>query len=224
MRLITVLLMALAAPLMAGEVSYNQVNLAVDASRQVENDTLVAVLSVQHDGSDPSELAGLVNQDMGWALETAKQSLGVQAQTLGYSSNPMYEKSHLVGWRVNQEMQIQGKDMAAMSELIGKLQAKLAVQSVGYRVSEEVRRQVEEQLITEAIRNFENRARLITNNLGRKGYKLVSLSINESNPSPIRPNYRMMAMQAEAAPAPAIEAGNQQLSVSVAGTIEVSQD
>jgi len=205
----------------ADKLNYNQVQLTAEAKGEVPNDTLVAVLYSRHEGHDPAELANNVNRDIGWAVKMAKQTPEIQTQTLSYRTNPKYDKGHLIGWRAEQSVQVKSKDIPGISKLIGNLQSKLAVQSVSYLVSDEVRKKAEEKLIKEALQNFQQRAAMITRSLGRKDYRLVHINVNSKKVPTPRPYMRSMAMEAKAA-APTFETGSQDLSLTVSGTVEIS--
>src|SRR3954449_4882483 len=59
------------------------VNLQAEASREVENDQLVAVLAAEAQGSNPAELAEAVNKKMAEALKLAREVPSVKARS-GY--------------------------------------------------------------------------------------------------------------------------------------------
>ena len=225
MRLALIFLLVLFMPgiLWAEKPNYNQVQLSAEASREVANDTLVAVLYARREGHDPAQLADEVNRDTGWAVETAKAIPGVQVQTLSYNTSPKYDKGHLIGWRAEQSVQLKGTDVPALSQLIGTLQSRLAVQSVGYQVSDEVRKAAENELTTAALGNFQRKAQLIAGALGRKSYRIVHININGNMPPGPRPYIRSMAMEAKAT-APTFEVGSQELGITVSGTVEISED
>jgi len=208
----------------AGEeqLSYDRINLSASASTNVENDTLIAVLYYQKEGSDLSEISNEVNKVIGSAIEQSKKTTNVIVQTLGYHSSPVYQKERLAGWRVRQSIRLESKDITRLSKLTGNLQSKLAIDYIGYEVSPESRSKVEEQLISEAIAAFNKRAKLITKDLGRTKYRLVEMNVNTTG-APIRPMHvRSTPMMAEAAVAPpAIEAGQQKIQVNVQGKIEL---
>ncbi len=202
---------------------YNRVSLSAEASGEVANDLLVAVLYTQQEGNDAAKLAKTVNRDMQWAMDLAKRTAGIQAQTLNYRTAPIYRKNVASGWRVSQSMRLESTDTKTLSKLIGQLQSRLAVQSVSYKVSGPQRRRVEEQLITEALKRFQQRARLIADGLGHQRYRLVQLSVNGGGqPQPIYAKAAMM--RAEADVAPRLEAGSSEVRVSVQGTVELSED
>jgi predicted secreted protein len=226
---ILLLVLALAAlPALAHEpeLRYNRASFSVSATEDVANDTLVAVLTVQRDGSSARQLATEVNQVMAWALAKAKEAPSIKAQTLDYQTSPIYQKNVVTGWRVSQSLRLEGRETAAVSDLVGALQERLNLQQVGYEVSRERRKEVEDRLIGEAIAAFQARAKRVAADLQRRTFLLVQMDVS-SGPAPM-PVYRQrampMAMAEVAAASPAIEAGTQTITIGVTGEIELSTD
>jgi len=202
--------------------TYERVELSVSAEADVDNDTLSAVLYAQRQGGDAAVLAGEVNREVLQAVAAAKKVADVKVQTLGYQTSPVYEKQRLVGWRVQQSIRLESRDAARLSELIGELQAALAVQSIGYSISPDRRLQEEDRLIGEAILRFNQRADLITRQLGHADYRLVRLAVDTSESGPRPQPFRAMAMEApRGASPPVLEAGTEMVEVRVRGTIEL---
>jgi predicted secreted protein len=201
--------------------SYDRVSLSASAAQEVENDTLVAVMYAQREGNDATRLAREVNKQVTQAVDRAKTIPAVKVQTLEYSTSPVYRKQTLSGWRVRQSIRLESRDAAALSQLIGELQEQLGVSSITYTVSPELRRQVEDGLIAEAITAFNDRAAMIAEQMKRGGYRLVEMNINNSGYQPRPMPMRTMAL-AEAADAPTLEAGTRQVEVRITGSIELA--
>ena len=223
---ITLLLLLLAANCHAADnaPSRNLVSLAASAKEDVASDLLIVQLFVEHDGRDQAKAANQVNEDMAGALATAKQTKGVKAQTLDYRSDPIYdEQQKISAWRVHQGLRLESADHDALSALVSKLQARLAIESVGYGVSDSLRATVEERLMDEAIKRFAARANQVAESFGRKGYTLVNVNIDQCGNTlpPMAYAGRAMAMKADVA-SPALEAGTQAIEVAVNGTIELA--
>jgi predicted secreted protein len=201
--------------------TYDRVSLAASAEREVSNDVLTALLYIQREGSDAASLAEEVNRAIEWGVAEAKKLPAVKVQTRDYRTHPIYSKQTLSGWRVRQSMRLESVDAAGLGALLGRLQQRLALESLGYELSPERRTSVENELIGEAIAAFSARARLIAEQFGRRDYRLVSVDIG-SGGTPPRPYLRSAAlpMRAESA-APTIEAGSQTVEVQVRGTIEL---
>jgi len=221
----------LAAALAAGPVlghdvapTFERAAFSVSASSEVANDTVTAVLAAQRDGPTSRKLGAVVNQAMAWALARAKEVPSVQAQTLDYRTQPIYQKGAMSGWRVTQSLRLESRDTAALADLVGTLQEQLVVQQIDYEVSRERRKPAEDQLIAEAIAGFEARAKRVAEGLKRRGWRLVRLDLNTGGGPMPMPHMRTMAAVAEAAPPAALEAGNQTLTVTASGEIELTPD
>ncbi|MCP5436172.1 MAG: SIMPL domain-containing protein [Chromatiaceae bacterium] len=206
---------------------YNRVHLDESARAEVDNDLLVVVLSAQAEGRDASAPADEVNRLMDWAVNLSRSHPEVKLQTLGYQTHAVYNKDKIRGWRVSQSLRLESRDNRLLGDLIAKLQAQLHVQSLGYEVSDEQRRGHLDELTATAITRFQARAKHIAGALGRTGFRLVNLQINDSRnrPMPLARGMMMEAATADFSVAPAtIEAGTQELTVSVSGEIELSED
>lgn len=205
---------------------YNRVSLNESAQTEVENDLLVAVLFAQAEGRDAATPADMVNRIMDWAVTMAKSHPEVKAQTLNYRTNAVYKKSSIKGWRVNQSLRLESRDSRQLGDLVAELQEQLQVQSIGYQVSDGQRRKHLDGLTKTALGRFQSRAQHIAKSLGRRSYRLVRLNINDGhrNPAPVARGM-MMESSADFKVAPArIEAGTRQMTVSVNGEIELSED
>ena len=97
----------------------------------------------------------------------------------------------------------------------------MSIGSINYAVSKSARDAVEEALTTAALEQFKRRAQLIARDLGRKSYRIVQLHINTQSGGQQPIVYAARVETMKAAPAPAIEAGVQTVTVGVSGTIEV---
>jgi predicted secreted protein len=201
---------------------YDRISLSVDAQIEVENDLLVAVLYTEHQGQRQTEVAERVNDAMGWALGKAKTAGDLKVQTLQYTTSPVYRNKVISGWRARQSLRLESRDTSALSEMIGALQERLSVQSIRYSISKTALSGAEDGLISQALTHFKQRARQVTQEMGRDGYRVVQINISTSGqrPPPVAYNARLQMAEAQAAP-PALEAGVQTVTVNVSGTIEL---
>lgn len=209
------------ASALAGEQTlFDTVSLSAEAQAQVDNDRMVALLFAEREGSDAAKLADKVNREMDWALRQLAAAQGIESSTPAYQTFPVYQQGRITGWRVRQTLRLEGADAALMSDMLGKLQARLGLQGVSFELSPERRRAMEEQLIKDALGRFTARAQLVARQLGRGGYRLVSLQVNQTGgPSP-QPRVAMMRAEAAVA-APRLEAGDSLVQVRVNGTIQL---
>lgn len=198
------------------------IDLSAEASLPAANDLVRATLYSEASGANPAELARRVNGEIAEALKLARGKPGIKVQSGAQATYPVYGQGQKIdGWRMRSEIVLESKDPAAVSALIGQLQARrLAVGGVQLLPSPETRRQVGDEAIREAIRAFEQRAALVAGQFG-KAWKIRQLSIGQGGgPQPLPRGVRA-AMLAEAAPMP-LESGESLVSANVSGQIELA--
>lgn len=200
---------------------YDRVHLSTTATGQIDNDTMVAVVYVEEEGGDVSALSAAVNRKIRWGLDQVKKYAAIKHQTNTYSSHPVYHNNKIKGWRVRQSLRLESQDMALMSQVLGKLQSQLALQSMQFTVSPSSKNRKDQKLIDEALEAFDKRASQVASKLGRKGYNIVDINIATSGNRGVQPMYKMRAMAAELDAAPAVSAGEQTVTVTVSGSIEL---
>lgn len=198
------------------------VELAAEASAPAPNDLAVAVLYAERSGPSAAALAREVNHDIAAALETARTEAAVKTQTGGTSTWPVYAKDgrgRIEAWRMRSEIRLESTDTGAMSELIGRLQASLALAQVSMEPAPESRHKAVAEATVGALHAFEVRAKLIADTLGRR-YRIAHLAVGDHGLQPPMPRMRAAMMAAEAAPAP-LEGGESRIAVQVSGRIEL---
>ncbi|MHA3059412.1 SIMPL domain-containing protein [Acinetobacter sp. ANC 4636] len=206
--------------------NYNVINIQADASREVSNDQIQAVLYIEKNNKQPAELANQINTLMNQALATAKKYQQVKVKTGAQSTYPVYDTDNkkLKEWRGRAELQIESRDFKAASQLISELQQNFQTDSIGFSISDEQRSKVENELMLEASKNFQQRAQLLTQSWHKTSYNLVNLNVNtNSSYRPIMMSART-AKFAEVAAAPMAQdmnAGESKISVSANGTIQL---
>jgi predicted secreted protein len=192
----------------------NRVSFQVAATRQVANDRVEALLVASAEASDAADCASQVNDAMTWALDRARGKTGVSVYTSGYSTQPLYDEGRLRRWRARQELVLSASDPEALTELVGKLQERLALQAFTFSVSDERRRKTEDALIEEALAGFGKRADLIRRSLGARAWRIDEVGIDAGRGGPVP-----RLQQARMAEGVAVEAGTSRVQVQVRATI-----
>lgn len=199
------------------------VDLSAEASHTATNDLAVATAYFEATARAPAAVAKEVNQAMAAALATARSYEAVKTRSGGTQTWPVYGRDNrdLQGWRMRSEVRLESRDLGALSELLGKLQGKLAVSQVSLEPAPETRRDAAAAATVEAIRNFRARAAMIADTLG-KGYRIRHLNVSESaQRMPMYARMKTTAMAEDAAPLP-LEGGESEVGVTVNGTIELT--
>lgn len=203
------------------ELNYDLFSLSVTETRDVANDRMTVIFTAEETDSNAAEAAQEVNATTQWAFARLKGQEDVKFQTLNYSTTPVYEKQLINKWRVTQTLQLEGEDFAKLSTLTGLLQEKLMVTDMRFGVSKAQQDIEKDQLIEQALKRFNDRAKLIQTSINAKSYTIVDVNINSEDAGmPVmyrKSNYEMMAVS------PAIESGNSTLGVTVSGQIQLQK-
>ncbi|MFT4021127.1 MAG: SIMPL domain-containing protein [Acinetobacter sp.] len=204
----------------------NLINLQADATREVSNDQMQAILYIEKNNRNPSELASQVTQALNQAFAISRQYPQVKVTTGTQNTQPIYDdKNKLKEWRAHAEIQLISTDFKATSQLMSQLQNSFQTDSVNFSVSEKLRKKVENELIVEASKSFQQRAQLLSQAWNKSSYQLINLNLNTSTNRP-QPYLRANLMKASApisdsAPTQEVSAGESKISVSANGSIEL---
>ncbi|HFD92281.1 MAG TPA: DUF541 domain-containing protein [Gammaproteobacteria bacterium] len=226
-RLCLQMVLLLAFTLLSGvvaardETSFNRFDFQVKEIAEVENDRMMALLRVEETHPDPARLAEIVNQAMTWALAEADRIPEVEAATGDYRVRAVMKDGLIVDWRAYQQLTLKGTDSAAVSRLVGRLQNRLRVGSIGFELTPQRRRAAEDRLIGSALDAFKARARLIADNFGARDYRIIKVSINTAAHD-VRPMAMLQSVEKSAVHTPpAVREGSSRVEVRVSGTIEL---
>ncbi|HEX5126447.1 MAG TPA: SIMPL domain-containing protein [Rhodocyclaceae bacterium] len=197
--------------------------LSAESSHSAPNDLAHVRVYVEQTDAMPTELAKRVNQRIAEALSLAKTYPTVKTSSAGTQTYPLYGKSgaRIESWRMRSDLVLESKDIAALSELVGKLQTLMAVEQLTVMPSSETEQHATDEAMVDAIKAFQARAALAAQTLGKR-YRVKTMSITSgSNRSPVfaRPKAAPM-LESSAAPAP-VDAGESTVTVSINGSVEL---
>ncbi len=205
--------------------------LSLTASAVVElpRDLMTVVLSTSRDGSDPAAVQAGVRQALDAALAEARKAARpgqVDVQTGAFSLNPRYtQPGRIGGWIGGAELVIEGRDMTAISQLVGRITT-MTVARVGYGLSREAREKVEAEATAQAVGRFRARAADTARLFGYGGFAVREVSVSSADSLP--PSMPMMRASAMAAPMAAeaalpVEAGRGSVTITVTGTVQMTR-
>ena len=211
----------------------NLMSLSASATQEVTMDTLSVTLAVVREGSDAAQVQAQLRQALDTALVEARKSAkpkALEVQTGAFSLNPRYANANnrgaapiIAGWSGRAELLIEGRDLPAVAQLVGRLNT-LTVARVGFALSREARERVEEEVTQQAITRFRARADGYSRQFGFGGYQIREVQVGLQD-APVVMARAPMMMRAAAAPAAdealPVEAGKTTVSVSVSGTVQM---
>ena len=217
---------ALAQPVpMSMPVPLGIANLSATAMLEAPRDLMSVTLSTTRDGTDAGAVQAQLKQALDAALVEARKAARpgqLEVQTGNFALYPRYAgKGGINGWQGSAELVIEGRDMPAIGQLVGRI-ATLTVARVGYGLSREVRERVEADAAAQAIARFRARAADYAKQLGYAGFTIREVSVNTSENAPIRPQaMAMKSMTASSDEALPVEAGKASVVVGVSGSIQM---
>jgi predicted secreted protein len=205
-------------PAQAQETLRDVVVLQAQASREIANDQMVALLAAEASGADPVALADRVNRTMKEALAVAREFPSVKPHSAGYQTQPLYREGRIDGWRVSQELRVESTDFGETARLLGRLQQTLLLRGLSIGLSREARRAAEDALIAEAIAAFNARAALVRDAMKASGFSIRQIDLATGGEGPPRP---VAFAAARGVAQPAVEPGSSQVVVTASGSIQL---
>jgi predicted secreted protein len=203
------------------------VNLTSSASAEVTKDLLHITFTTTREGPDAQTVQAALKQALDAALAEARrvQKPGqIDVRTGNFSLYPRHapKGGAITGWQGSVELVAEGRDMAGIAQLAGRIQT-LSIARVAQSLSREAREKVEGEVSAQAIARFRAQAAEMARAFGYAGYTLREVTVGTNEPPPHVPVMRMQAMaKAEDAALP-VEAGQGVVSATVSGSVTLNK-
>lgn len=204
---------------------YGLVSFAASASRKVANDQINASLSKTAQNKSSAEVQNQIATTLNQAMAIARKYPQVQVTSGNQATYPQYDKNQkIIGWTGNATLNLKSTDTVAASKLIADLQAFMTMDNLAFTVSDAKRKEVEQALMVDASRNFQQQATALLPAWGAQSYQLVNVEFNQGNE--YHPRARVMPMMAMAKMENAVadqdfQAGDTSITVTVNGTVQL---
>ena len=221
------LLTAMIGSAHAEPTGYDQLTFQTEVKEEVQNDEVRATMYKKAQASDAKTLATTLNTSINNAMKIAKRYPSVTVSTGQQRTYPRYdENDKIIGWTGQANIDLKSTDFVATSQLIADLQQTLVMENLNFGVSDAKKDALEQKLMTDASRAFQQQAKNLTRAWDARGYRVVTVNLNTNNNNYPRPMYSMRAESAamdSAVPSQNFESGNSTISVTANGTIELSK-
>ena len=205
----------------------NVVSLVATASVEIEKDWLTVVFSTTRESGEAAAVQSQLKQALDAALIEARKAARpglMEVQTGSFSLAPRYSnKGAISGWQGSAELIVQGKDLAGISQLTGRIQG-LTISRVGFSLSREARAKVEADITSEAITRFRGRAEAVSKQFGFVGYAVreVAVSTDQAALTVAQPMLRAKPMLSSGADdVLPVEAGKALVTATVSGSVQM---
>lgn len=206
-------------------------NVSSSASIEVTKDVLAVAFSTTREGSDAQAVQSGLKQALDAALVEARKIAKpgqVEVQTGNFSLYPRYTNPTkggqpvISGWQGSAELLVQGKDIATIAQLSGRIQT-MTIARVGYSLSREAREKVEADVTAQAIARWRAKAALMAQQFGYSGYSVreVNVATNEAQRPPMPMMMKAARASAAADEALPTEAGKDEVMATVNGSAQM---
>lgn len=181
-------------------------HISATETREVDQDLLVANLSIQVENADNAVVQNEINTAMGKALELAKGYSDVKAITKAYNvysydvNGGRKDMPQRIVWKGQQTVELKSKNSKQLLELAGKMQdLSLVMGGLNYTLSPEVAAQVQDEMLEAALEKLTARAKRAAKALGKSTAELKEINTDGNYiPQPIMYARAEMAMDVSA--------------------------
>lgn len=202
--------------------------LAASAALDVQYDVIAMTLAATREGSDASNVQAQLRQAIDAALSEARKSQRpgqLDVRTGAFSLAPRYGNrgAAIAGWVGTGEVVLEGRDMAAIAQVAGRL-GTVTVARVGYTLSRETRERVEADAVSQAVARFRARAGDYAKQFGFNGYTVREVNVGTAEPMIMQSMVRQrMVANAAADESIPVEAGKATVTVTVNGSVQMTR-
>lgn len=207
-------------------INYGLMSFTTSASRKVANDQINASLAktVQHKSSTDAQnqIATTLNQ----AMAIARNYPQVQVSSGNQTTYPQYDKNQkIIGWTGKATLNLKSTDIIATSKLIADLQALMTMENLDFSVSDAKRKEVEQALMIDVSRNFQQQAAALLPAWGAQSYQLVNVEFQQGNDyyprSRAMPMMATVKLESNAVADQDFQAGETNITVNAHGTVQL---
>lgn len=198
---------------------------STEVSRTVEKDLMDVSLYSRKSGKSLASLKNEVSANLNKVLEVAKQYPEIEVQADGISNRVNYnEKGKVDGWIAEGYINLKSKNFAALEKVLENLGNQVAINNIGFSVSPESLKNLEDELTLDVIKQFQHKAEVVQKGLSAKSYQLLDVQLNTPNGFGGRYEIRPMMAMAKSADFSAaempLEAGKETISATASGKVK----
>ncbi len=202
--------------------------LDAEASLRVPEDTAWAMFSVEKESRDQAQAQQAGKTALAEVMAIIKKSPALQANTENLYTSPTYNKDGKISnWRTNFSVRIESTDTALVAQTISALMEKARLSGSGFRLSDAARQKAQDQLIGDAVKAFDAKAKVTAHAMGFARYEYGSINLNQSGSTQpmmhTNRNYSMAVSKvaSDASDPVSLEPGNATVSVTLSGTVKL---
>lgn len=156
----------------------NTLDFSVVVEKEVPMDILQVRLFIQEEDANLQNLHKTVSDKLNQALTKIKAQAKVVIQQNNRNTSVRYDaKGRKNGWTERAELLLESQDFYALSQLIDDVSDVLSISSVNAKLSFSAQDKLDDELTQAVLAKFRQKADLMTKSLQAKSYRIVSLSL-----------------------------------------------
>ena len=197
------------------------------ATVEVAKDWMHVTLSATREGPDATTVQRGLKDALDAALAQARRVLKpngqVEMRTGAFALRPRYgSKGAMTGWSGTTELVVEGRDMATIADLAGRISS-MTVARTDFSISREASDKIEAEVATQAIARFRANAAAYAKAFGYGSFAVREVAVStQPVETPMPRAYAAKAGAAEAySDALPMEAGKGAVTVMVNGTVQM---
>lgn len=167
-------------------------NLSESAEKEVDQDRIRATLRISHESKDNLAVQDTINKAMQNAVEMAKRYKNVKVSTGRYNVHERYNNKLRIndGWKGSQEIVLDSENKDDILKIAQKLQKDgFNMSNIGYYLSREKAASYRTELINEALKRVQSRAKSVASQLNAKHWHIGSIDVSSNNARSMQKNY-----------------------------------
>lgn len=206
--------------------TYNQISFSTEVKQTVANDQIKISLTKTAQANDAKAVAKTLTEVINQANTIAKQYPNVKAKTGQQSTYPRYgNNGKILGFTGSISLELTSQDFEQAGDLVAKLQSLMAVDNIEFKVSDEAKKEVEQSLMKQVAKRFQDEAKTVSLAFGAKDYKIVQVSLDNQNHGYYQPLAASISLRSKSESSVMetqdFVSGDSQLSYKATGTIEL---
>lgn len=198
--------------------------LSASGSAEIARDWLTITFSAVREGTDAAALQSALKQALDAALAQARRDErpgDVEVRTGSFALSPRYTpRGESNGWRGHAELVVQGRALSAIAQLAGRIST-MNIARVQQSLSRQRRAEAEADITAQAIAAYGAKAAAAAKLFGYSSYVLREVSVSSLDQPPAPMMMRARAAEAGSDEALPVQIGNETVSVTVQGSIQL---
>lgn len=214
-------LSAAALPAWAEPLNYHLIQFQETVSQEVRNDWLTINFRIENQAPSREAAQAATTRALNIFQAQARAISGAEVRLWGRNAYPLYNNGNnhsIRAWQDTARIQVASGDFQALAKLMAQTARQASIDNTWFSLKPDTERQLINQLSTEALNRFRERAQVLSRAMGGNGFEVVEVSLQQSLEAERKAYAAPMMMRAAAA-----DSATPEVSFDSPGTTTVQQ-